>query len=208
MLMKQHAYAFYNGYLSTVFARRRYLLARLKELEAIDPTHGPTHTEPFVTAISTTHLAVEPSAEQRRRSISIKASSEERDIDRVAAAISSREPLSDGQVQLFERLVKWEIDALADELKGTASDPSKSYPNNLTFLNHYKWISLPTLVYELQYPETSHIDWSYVTEKLVAMVGVMFVMIQVSQYSICKSQSSLTRPRLLDTDSTSQTQSS
>lgn len=184
MLMKQHAYAFYNGYLSTVFARRRYLLARLKELETVDPIHGPTRTQPLVTAISTTHLAVEPSADQRRRSISKEKCSAERDIDRVAAAISSRQPLSDDQVQLFERLVKWEVDALADELKGTASDPSKAYPNNLTFLNHYKWIPLPTLVYELQYPQTSSIDWTYVAEKLVAMVGVMFVMIQVSQYSI------------------------
>jgi sterol O-acyltransferase len=129
---------------------------------------------------------VAPSAEHRRRSISKNSCSEERDIDRAAAAIAAQKPLSDDQIHLFERLVKWEIDALADELQGTASDPSKSYPNNLTFLNHYKWIPLPTLVYELEYPQTSSIDWSYVAEKLVALVGVMFVMIQVSQYSICK----------------------
>ncbi|KAL2205583.1 hypothetical protein CC79DRAFT_1343774 [Sarocladium strictum] len=184
MLMKQHAYAFYNGYLSTVFKRRRYLLARLKELEAVDPSHEPAHTEPLITAISTTHLDAKPSAEQRRRSISKNTNSEERDIDQAAAAIAARKPLTDDQIQLFERLVKWEIDALADELQGTASDPTKSYPNNLTFANHYKWVPLPTLVYELEYPQTTSIDWSYVLEKVVAMVGVMFVMIQVSQYSI------------------------
>jgi sterol O-acyltransferase len=191
MLMKQHAYAFYNGYLSTVFKRRRYLLARLKELEAVDPSHEPAHTEPLITAISTTHLDAKPSAEQRRRSISKNTNSEERDIDRAAAAIAARKPLTDDQIQLFERLVKWEIDALADELQGTASDPTKSYPNNLTFANHYKWVPLPTLVYELEYPQTTSIDWSYVLEKVVAMVGVMFVMIQVSQYSICKSLPSI-----------------
>ncbi|KAK0386687.1 hypothetical protein NLU13_6521 [Sarocladium strictum] len=184
MLMKQHAYAFYNGYLSTVFWRRRYLLARLKELEDVDPSHEPTHTEPLVTEISTSHLDIAPSAEQRRLSISQHKCSEERDIDRAAAAIAAQKPLSDDQIHLFERLVKWEIDALADELRGTASDPLKSYPNNLTFIDHYKWIPLPTLVYELEYPQTSSIDWYYVAEKLVAMVGVMFVMIQVSQYSI------------------------
>ncbi|KAH8169507.1 MBOAT, membrane-bound o-acyltransferase family protein [Sarocladium implicatum] len=184
MLMKQHAYAFYNGYLSTVRARREYLLARLEELEAVSRADGPAQTEPLVTAISTSHLDVQPSAEQRRRSISKQTNSEECDIDRVAAAISSKQSLSDEQVELFERLVRWEVDALADELQGTASDPSKAYPKNLTFTDHYKWIPLPTLVYELEYPRTDSIDWSYVAEKVIAMVGIMFVMIQVSQYSI------------------------
>ena len=189
MLMKQHAYAFYNGHLSTIYARRLYLISNLKELEAADPAHGPARTEPFVPAISTTHLNVAPSAEHRRHH------PEGGDIDRVAHAIASRQPLSDEQVQVFAQLIKWEIDALGDELQGTASDFSKAYPNNLTFLNHYKWIPLPTLVYEIEYPRNSSINWSYVVEKLAAMIGVMFVMIQVSQHSICKSSRLLAQLR-------------
>ena len=187
MLMKQHAYAFYNGYLFTVRTRRQYLLARLEELEAAVHGEGLGYTEPLVTAISASNLGVKPTAKQRRRSISKHTNPEECDIDRVAAAISSKESLSDEQVQLFKRLVRWEVDALADEVQGTASDAAKAYPNNLTFVNHYKWIPLPTLVYELEYPRTDAINWYYVAEKLVAMVGIMFVMIQVSQYSICTS---------------------
>jgi hypothetical protein len=82
--------------------------------------------------------------------------------------------------------MRWEVDALTEELKGTASDLSKAYPANLGFIDHYKWIPLPTVVYELEYPRSNDISVPYVAEKLVAMVGVIFVMIQVSQYSICK----------------------
>ena len=89
------------------------------------------------------------------------------------------------KLEQLERVVKWEVDALADELRGTARDASKAYPNNLTFLRHYKWIPLPTVVYEIEYPQTDSIDWAYVAEKTAALVGVIFVMIQVSQYAIC-----------------------
>lgn len=187
MLMKQHSYAFYNGYLSTVFQRRQYLLSKLKQLEDLDPTSGPSQASPPVSTISTEHLSVPPTAAQRRHSLSQLDSSQETDIDRIAHAIATRQPLDDEQIWLFERIVKWEIDALADELRGTASKHSEAYPNNLTFAKHYQWIPLPTVVYELEYPTSDSIDWSYVAEKLVAMVGILFVMVQVSQYSICPS---------------------
>jgi sterol O-acyltransferase len=192
MLMKQHAYGFYNGHLNTAHRRRRYLLARLKELEDVDPEHGTSPTVPLVTEISTAHLDASPSAD-RRRSTANQSSSEDSDIDRISKAIAAKSPLSDAQIHLFERLLKWEIDALADELQGTASSALMAYPSNLTFGNHYKWIPLPTLVYQIEYPRTDSIDWSYVAEKFVAMIGVIFVMIQVSQHSICKLPSTFCR---------------
>lgn len=184
MLMKQHSYAFYNGHLSTVYKSRARLLSKLKQLDLVNPASSPSFTDPPVSAISTDHLGVPPSAEQRRRSISQMSKEEESDIEKICRAIASGEPLDDEQVYLFERVMKWEIDALTDELKGTASDIKESYPNNLTFLNHYKWIPLPTVVYELEYPRSDTISWSYVAEKFAAMIGVLFVMVQVSQYYI------------------------
>ncbi|KAH6985611.1 MBOAT, membrane-bound O-acyltransferase family-domain-containing protein [Ilyonectria sp. MPI-CAGE-AT-0026] len=184
MLMKQHSYAFYNGHLSTVLKKRTALLTKLKQLDLVLPATGPSQTDPPVSDISTQHLEIPPSAEQRRRSISQLPNDEDSDVDRISRAIASRRPLDNQQIRLFERIMKWEVDALADELKGTSNHPSLVYPNNLTFLNHYKWIPLPTLVYELEYPQSDSISWSYVAEKLVAMVGVLFVMVQVSQYSI------------------------
>ncbi|OAQ65827.1 acyl-CoA/sterol acyltransferase [Pochonia chlamydosporia 170] len=184
MLMKQHSYAFYNGHLSTVYSMRLFLLSKLKQLDLVHPSEKTSSAVPTVSSLSTDHLRVPPTAVERRHSLSQVPKTEETDIDKIAKAIASREPLNDEQIETFERIIKWEVDALADELRGTSSNPNKAYPNNLTFLGHYEWIPLPTLVYELEYPRSQEISWKYVAEKLVAMVGVLFVMNQVAQYSI------------------------
>ncbi|KAM0387213.1 hypothetical protein ACHAQC_011005 [Fusarium culmorum] len=184
MLMKQHSYAFYNGHLSSVYKQRATIIKKLKQLDLVDPTINPSQTEPPASAISTHHLSVAPSAEERRKSISAQSEKEESDIEKISRAIASHEPLDDQQIALFERIMKWEIDAMSDELRGTALTADKAYPNNLSFVDHYKWIPLPTLVYEIEYPRSDSIDWSYVLEKAVAMVGILFVMVQVSQYSM------------------------
>ncbi|KAG6015293.1 hypothetical protein E4U54_003782 [Claviceps lovelessii] len=185
MLMKQHSYAFYNGYLSTVYTKRLFLVSKLKQLDTVHPSDHPSSSMPTVSSLGTSHLGVPPSATQRRRhSLSRLTSNEEPDIDKIANAIASHEPLDDQQIRLFEEIIQWEVDALADELRGTASVSEKAYPHNLTFLRHYQWIPLPTLVYELEYPRSESISWAYVAEKLVAMLGVLFVMNQVSQHSI------------------------
>jgi sterol O-acyltransferase len=189
MLMKQHSYAFYNGHLSTVYKQRATITKKLKQLDLVDPAMSPSQTRPPASSISTHHLSVAPSAEERRKSISSQPEQAESDIEKISRAIASHEPLDDQQIALFERIMKWEIDAMSDELKGTALAADKAYPNNLSFVDHCKWIPLPTLVYEIEYPRSDSIDWSYVLEKCVAMVGILFVMVQVSQYSICKSVS-------------------
>ncbi|KXX72919.1 Sterol O-acyltransferase 2, partial [Madurella mycetomatis] len=181
MLMKQHSYAFYNGHLSSVYNRRSHLLARLKQLERVEPVRSPSSTEPPVSAIATSHLDHAPSAreyEERRRSLPrVKVP----DVDRIVAAIESGEPLDEQQVHVFERVLKWEVDALSDELRGNATTPSRAYPDNLALRNHYEYIVLPTVVYELEYPRSDSINWYYVAEKMVACFGVIFVMIMISQ---------------------------
>ncbi|SPQ26568.1 a27aa480-68d2-4c5b-a202-877c230fcc6c [Thermothielavioides terrestris] len=181
MLMKQHSYAFYNGHLSTVYRQREQLLAKLKLLEGISPVSSPSKTAPPVCDINTSHLAKVPSAkgyEQRRRSVSDEKAP---DIDRIVAAIDSGEPLDQEQVHVFERVLKWEVDALSDELRGKSTKPGREYPNNLTLRNHYEYIVLPTVVYELEYPRSESINWYYAAEKAAACFGVIFVMIMISQ---------------------------
>jgi sterol O-acyltransferase len=180
MLMKQHSYAFYNGYLSSAYKKRELLLAKLKELERVSPIQSPSHTEPLASEVSTTHLSRVPSAQEsreRRMSVSEKVP----DIDKIAAAITSGEPLDEEQVHVFERILKWEIDALSEELRAKATTPERAYPNNLTLVNHYEFIVLPTLVYELEYPRSEGINLYYAAEKIAACFGVIFVMIMISQ---------------------------
>lgn len=90
------------------------------------------------------------------------------------------------QLSLIERAIKDEVDCLGEAFpKGTASDSSNVYPRNLTFMGHYGWIPLPTVVYELEYPRLGKINRRYLVEKVAAMIGIIFVMIQISQYYIC-----------------------
>lgn len=183
MLMKQHSYAFYNGHLSTAYKRRLRLLEQLHRLDHISPVQSPSQTEPPPSALSTTHLSKVPSAlgiKERRLSVADLEKSTE-DMASIAAAIESNSPLDYEQVQIFERMIKWEIDALTDELKGTATSQDRVYPNNLTWQNHYEYIVLPTVVYELEYPRSDSINWYYAAEKIAACFGIIFVMIMISQ---------------------------
>ncbi len=82
-----------------------------------------------VSSISTSHLTLAPSAQEwkeRRKSISQDNSIP--DIDKIAAAIDSGEPLDESQIRVFERMIKWEIDGLSDELKGKATSQDRAYP--------------------------------------------------------------------------------
>ncbi|KAI0912233.1 MBOAT family protein [Ustulina deusta] len=184
MLMKQHSYAFYNGYLSSVYKKRQALLAELKKLESREPVEGESTTTPQISMLSTSHLARRPSAaryRERRNSLARSQPHEPDDIESISRVIEDGQPLDLDQVLMFERLIKWEIDALADELRGKATQPSHYYPNNLSVKNHYEYIFLPTVVYELQYPRSDSINSLYVAEKAAATFGVIFVMIMVSQ---------------------------
>ncbi|KAJ6782647.1 hypothetical protein PWT90_00200 [Aphanocladium album] len=163
MLMKQHSYAFYNGHLSAIYRRRQLLLEKLKKLEFIDCSGDSSMSQ---LASSSSSMG------------------EHTDIHAVLKTIDSTKTLDHKQVYLFERVLKDEVDSLGDELTGTASHSSRAYPHNLTVLGHYKWIPLPTVVYELEYPRLDRINWAYVAEKLAAMIGIIFVMIQVSQHYI------------------------
>ncbi|KAH8671073.1 MBOAT family protein [Xylariales sp. PMI_506] len=185
MLMKQHSYAFYNGHLSVLNKRKRALEKRLKQLETTETIKSPSLTSPPTSALSTSHLNRHPSAtEYRERRLSMDRGNLADDMAKISRAIDSREPLDMEQVELFERMIKWETSAMTEELKGKATDPKHYYPNNLTFSNQYEFVCLPTLVYELEYPRSDRINWFYVAEKASAVFGIIFVMIMVSQASI------------------------
>lgn len=181
-IMKQHSYAFYNGYLSEAYKTREVLRRRLKQLENTSPVQTPSANTPAIAALETSYLDHKPTASelnQRRYSTSLQNSST--DITLITSAITSGELLDLVQIQTFERIIKWEVDALSEDIKGKSSSDDRIYPNNLTLANHYEYIVLPSLVYELEYPRSDKIDWSYVAEKAAATIGVLLIMQLVSQ---------------------------
>ncbi|KAI9762562.1 MAG: acyl-CoA/sterol acyltransferase [Chaenotheca gracillima] len=188
MLMKQHSYAFYNGYLSEVFKRRNLLERKLKQLDRVEPARSPT--SPTFNSNSPSEGRSPTSAKDglrsRRRSLHVVHSNsdlrcESTEVASVAAAIESGAPLDLDQVQSFERIIKWEIEDLSEELKGKSSDGKNSYPHNLTVHNWAEYTVFPTVVYELEYPRQDSINWYYVAEKTLATFGCIGVMIVVSQ---------------------------
>lgn len=183
MLMKQHSFAFYNGHLSEAYKLRAALRNTLKQLDNVAPAETPSATTPRFSS-SLSYLDQEPAASylnQRRQSRTYTSDEAASNIDQVAAALESGEPLDVDQIQLYERIIKFEIDALTQDLKGKCTKGDNIYPNNLTISNHYEYIVLPTLVYELEYPRSEDINWYYVAEKTAAVFGVLAVMNLISQ---------------------------
>ena len=99
----------------------------------------------------------------------------------MAKAIESGEPLDKDQIQAFARLINTEITILDEELRGKCTITDNIYPKNLTVCNLCDWTCLPTLVYELEYPRQEKINWWYVAEKSAATLGVIWIMIILSQ---------------------------
>ncbi|KAF2687622.1 sterol o-acyltransferas-like protein 2 [Lentithecium fluviatile CBS 122367] len=185
LLMKQHSYSFYNGYLSRVSRRRTLLKEKLEQLEDMK---GAKTLSPSSSSTTLTATGIDRDSRglgHRRRSIGPKYSTdfhqEESEIASMAEAIEAGDPLDAEQIQAFHRILTTEITILEEELRGKCTTTSNCYPDNLTLYNITEWTCLPTLVYELEYPRDEHINWWYVAEKSAATLGVIWVMIIVSQ---------------------------
>ncbi|KAJ5122863.1 Sterol O-acyltransferase [Penicillium atrosanguineum] len=184
MLMKQHSYSSYNGYLSELYSKRDLLMTRLKQLEKqIDHRSASTgHTSAVHTDLGSelTHLKRQDDAQ---RSADMEDLHGTRDTDHIlslAETIENGTPLEPSQMKSLKALLEREIELLSEGLRGQFSS-SNHYPRNLTLGNFCDFITLPILVYELEYPRTERVNWSYVAEKTAATFGTIVVMIVVSQ---------------------------
>ncbi|KAK4126742.1 hypothetical protein N657DRAFT_661117 [Parathielavia appendiculata] len=126
----------------SVMLRRARLLAWLKQLGRISPVTSPAKTKAPVSDINISPLAKVPTAKERWHCLPCE---KVLDVVRIVAVIESVEPLEAKQVHVFEQVLKWEVAALSDELKGMSTTPGREYPNNLTLRNHYGYIVLPTV---------------------------------------------------------------
>jgi sterol O-acyltransferase len=105
-------------------------------------------------------------------------------IGSIISAIDRGVELDEDAIEDFTDALRNELKALNVELHGKTTDPAKQYPNNLTLHNWLDYTLLPTLVYELEYPRQDRINWWYVAEKTTATLGIIWVMIMVSQAHI------------------------
>lgn len=183
-IMKQHSYAFYNGYLSSVSRRCEVLKRKLKQIEHARPApDNIAHA-----ADSDTPNLTHPNGNLKDRRPSMNRTStnfitEQSDVATVASAIESGRPFDLSQLQAFESVINAELTDLQKQLEGKMPTPDhkNAYPRNLRLSNFAEFICLPTLVYELDYPRQERTNWWYVAEKTCATFGVLCVMMVISQ---------------------------
>ncbi|KAK4548925.1 hypothetical protein LTR36_008698 [Oleoguttula mirabilis] len=193
-VMKQHSYAFYNGYLSGVYRRKALLEEMLNNLQAMDPVTSPPTSPSSSQFLGQTSSGIDlgdfakkadSAGIKRRPSMGHRTSTnlqtEKSDVASVAQAIEAGSAIDVDQMQTFERVIKAEIQDLTKELQGKSLDGKNAYPKNLRLGNLAEFICLPTLVYELDYPRQDSINWWYVLEKTTATFGVLCVMMVISQ---------------------------
>lgn len=139
-----------NGHLSEEYKTRANLQRKLKQLENIAPVQTPSASIPQISTLSTSYLDHRPTASDLNQRRQYQRSSSYEDgasnVAQVAAAIESSLPLDIDQIHTFERIIKWEIDALTADLRGKCTTSGSCYPLNLNIVNHYEYIVLPTLV--------------------------------------------------------------
>jgi len=110
---------------------REILKVKLRKLKNIHPADSATATSSNIAPLSTAYLDQEPSAmgiNQRRQSRRASFGTASSTINQVATAIDSKQPLDLATIQMFERIIEWEIDALTVDLKGKSTREDNLYP--------------------------------------------------------------------------------
>jgi sterol O-acyltransferase len=171
---------------SRIYRRRNLLQQKLDQLNEMSVAPGSAATGSEFSSSTATGLDVSASREPtKRRSPNpvyfTDPSSEASDVASVGQAIEAGKALDEEQIQAFHRVLNTEITILDEELRGKCTTTDNVYPNNLTLYNFVEWTCLPTLVYDLEYPRQERVNWWYVAEKSAATLGVIWVMIIISQ---------------------------
>lgn len=173
ILMKMHSYAFYNGYLSEVYKRRKALEEKLAQIKDAVASESTGTAESTGTELLQVEASLIYNRSRRRSSVG------QLDISHLPTELSPR------QLKQFSALVAAEIEACDAELSlEAANSPKATYPENLTYYNYLEYLHFPTVVYELNYPRSLSINWAYVAEKTAATFGVLGIMVVISQHFI------------------------
>lgn len=116
---------------------------------------------------------------------------EELDYSTNALAKIEKEPptvehAKDSEVkEIFEKSVEF----CTFELNSQTHDETQKFPKNINVWNFFEFTMFPTIVYQIEYPRTDRIRWSYVLEKICAIFGTIFIMVlnaQIFMYPIAE----------------------
>lgn len=72
----------------------------------------------------------------------------------------------------------------------TTSSGSISYPANLCIENYTRYLCFPTLIYQLEYPRTERIRWTFVAERstgILVIFAIFYIVVEQYIYPILQS---------------------
>ncbi|CCG81316.1 Sterol O-acyltransferase [Taphrina deformans PYCC 5710] len=159
MLMKQHSYAAYMGYLSEVYKTKQKLEKKLVELRRKSKAAPQVKVQP-------------PSPVD-----------EKSDADSCDSNTTLAEQDNGKDTSLLQDEEKFLADRITD-LSEELTHDGVTYPENLTFYNYLDYLLVPSLVYDIVYPRTKQIRWWYVCEKTLATLGTFFLMTMIVEHYI------------------------
>lgn len=93
---------------------------------------------------------------------------------------SSDSTLNNESEQSEEEMLLAEVEELSEEL----THGGVTYPENLTLWNYIDYLLVPSLVYDIVYPRTEKIRWSFVFEKTLATLGTFALMTMIVEHYI------------------------
>lgn len=85
---------------------------------------------------------------------------------------------------LEKRLILSQIDqGEVDEIENLKNDLG-NYPKNITFVNYWDFLLIPTFVYQLTYPRTDRFRLGYFLVKLVALISAFTLLYLLTEHYI------------------------
>lgn len=188
LLMKQHSYAFSNGYLWSVKEQIDCIDFFLESKSVDIPYYNNLLKEKLDQATA----QCKDVKDAKGKSTGAKHAFEESELiaknalrQRLAKSDNTTDspdkdqtPLSPEDIEnilIFRAFLRCELTA------SQYTSPAIEFPSNINFKNYFDFSMFPTLVYHLEYPRTEKIRWDYVAEKTIATFGVFFLMIIVAE---------------------------
>lgn len=92
--------------------------------------------------------------------------------------LAKKEDISDSKVVT---VLQRSRDFCKSEIDSQSNSPQNLFPKNINLWNFFMYTMYPTVVYQIEYPRTPGVRWGYVTEKLCAIFGTIFVMMVLAQ---------------------------
>ncbi|GAA99619.1 uncharacterized protein L969DRAFT_94070 [Mixia osmundae IAM 14324] len=206
MLMKIHSYCATNGQLSANVLTLKTLRPRLSELleqsGGLEKAMSLSREEKGKASLDGQDNADASGVEKpqngsltrRKRTISANEASKSNDVANGNGALNGAAHPASGSSDIDYSLLESHPDTKLSGLASEIVDLQDSlvsqekhqtcWPHNITYANYLDYLLVPVLVYELEYPRTNRIRYSYVVEKVLGTLGTFSILYLITEHYV------------------------